>query len=97
MPKPRSSINLGISKEATCLLILRHPEYRWHELNAGFYLEQENLSSGCQEKISSCQDSKIESIDAWHGGGNFRSSEEVSVMEMERREVVIRFLFMDEN
>jgi hypothetical protein len=34
---------------------------------------------------------KKESIDARHRGGNFRSSEEVLVMRMERREVVIRF------
>jgi len=40
---------------------------------------------------------KRESTEAWHGGGNFRSSEEVLVMRMERREVVIRFLIMDEN
>jgi hypothetical protein len=40
---------------------------------------------------------KKESTDAWHGGGNFRSSDEVLVMRMERREVVIQFLIMDEN
>jgi hypothetical protein len=40
---------------------------------------------------------KKESIDARHGGRNFRSSDEVLVMRMERREVVIQFLIMDEN
>jgi hypothetical protein len=40
---------------------------------------------------------KKESTDACHRGGNFRSSDEVPVMGMERRGVVIQFLFMEEN
>jgi hypothetical protein len=37
------------------------------------------------------QPHKRESTDAAYRGGRFRSSEEVSVMEMERREPVIQF------
>jgi hypothetical protein len=40
---------------------------------------------------------KKESIDARHRGGNFRISDEVLVMRMERREVVIQFLIINEN
>ncbi|MEO5995806.1 MAG: hypothetical protein ABIN89_03720 [Chitinophagaceae bacterium] len=40
---------------------------------------------------------KKKSTDAWHRGGNFRSSEEVPVMGMERRGVVIQFLFIEVN
>jgi hypothetical protein len=77
--------------------MLRHPAYRRRELDTGVYREQENLSPEWQEKISSCKDSKIESIDDRHRGRSLRSSEEVLVMGMERRKAVIRLLFMDEN
>lgn len=33
---------------------------------------------------------KIESTEAWHGGGTSRSSEEVSVMEMEPRGCIVQ-------
>ena len=77
--------------------MLRHPAYRQRDLSRGISGEQENLSSECQEKISSCKDSKIESIDDWHRDRSLCSSVEVPVMGMERREAVIKFLFMDEN
>ena len=77
--------------------MLRHPAYRRRELNTGVYREQENLSPECQEKISSCKDSKIESIDDRHRDRSLCSSEEVPIMGMERREAVIRLLFMNEN
>ena len=89
MSKPRYNIAFGISKKVTCLLFLRHPAYRWHELNTGFYMERENLSTGCKGKISSWCTSKIERTEASHGGGTSRSSEEVLVMRMERRGCII--------
>jgi hypothetical protein len=42
-------------------------------------------------------DSKIESIDGWHGGRSLRSTEEVPVMGMEGREAVIWLLVINEN
>lgn len=35
---------LGISLEATCLLIKWQPAYRWHEIKIGFIAEQRNLN-----------------------------------------------------
>jgi hypothetical protein len=77
--------------------LLRHPAYRRRELNTGVYREQEKLSPEWQEKISSCKDSEIESIDDWHRGRSLRSSDKDPVMEAERKEAVIKFLFIDEN
>lgn len=90
MSEPMSSSTIGKSMEGSCLLTMRHPEYRWHELNTGVCLEQENLSSRCKGKTSSSGHCKRESTDAWHGGGTLRSSEEGSVMELERRGRIIK-------
>lgn len=78
-------------------MLLRHPAYRQHDLNTGDCREQENLSPEWEEKISSCQDSEIESIDDRHRGRSLRSSDEAPVMGVERREAVIKLLIMDEN
>ena len=77
--------------------MLRHPAYRRRELNTGVCREQENLSPEWEEKISSCKDSEIESIDDRHRGRSLCRSDEAPVMGMERREAVIRFLIMEEN
>lgn len=90
MSEPMSSIVIGISMGGTCLLPMRHPAHRRHELGTGFCLEQENLSSRCKGKTSSSRYCKRESTEAWHGGGTPRSSEEVPVMGMERRGCIIR-------
>ncbi|WPU92979.1 hypothetical protein SNE25_15330 [Mucilaginibacter sabulilitoris] len=47
MSKPGNSSDPGTSKAGTCLLALRHPVYKWHELNTGFCMERENLSPSC--------------------------------------------------
>jgi hypothetical protein len=39
---------------------------------------------------------KSESTDAEHRGGPIRSSDEVSVMEMERRDWIVRLSLMDQ-
>jgi len=44
MSKPECNIVSGKSKKITCLPLLRHPAYRWHDLNTGIYTERENLS-----------------------------------------------------
>ncbi len=90
MSKPKSSIVIGISSKATCLLLLWHPAYRYREFITGVCMERENLSSRWQEKTSSNRHCKRESIEAWHGGGTSRSSEEASVMGVERRGSIIQ-------
>src|SRR5680860_681984 len=90
MSKPRSSIVIGISSKDTCLLLLWHPAYRQREFITGVRTERKNLSSRCQEKTSSKSNCKRESIEAWHGGGTFRSSVEASVMGVERRGSIIQ-------
>jgi len=97
MSKPKTTIFFGRNSKVTCLLLLWHPAYRRRGLTKGVYMERENLSSQCEEKTSSKRHCKKESTDVRHGGGNFRSSDEVLVMRMERRGVVIWFLIMDEN
>ncbi|WP_262248436.1 endo-1,4-beta-xylanase [Parapedobacter soli] len=89
MSEPMSSGTTGISMEGTCVLSMRHPAYRRHELNTGLCSEQENLSWRWQGKTPSGGHRKGESTDASHGGGTLRSSEEVPVMGMERRGRII--------
>ncbi|WP_236981106.1 hypothetical protein [Membranihabitans maritimus] len=85
MSKLKSSSIFRKSSEATCLLSLWHPAYRQRDLITGDCVERENLSSRCKEKTSSKRHYERESIEACHGGGTFRSSEETSVMGVERR------------
>ncbi len=89
MSEPMSTIVIGKSMEGTCLLSMRHPAYRRHELSTGFCSEQENLSRRCEGKTPSGGHRKGESTDAPHGGGTPRSSDEVPVMGMERRRRII--------
>ena len=86
MSKLKSNINFGISKEETCLLLLRHTAYRRGEFITDVYMQRENLSS----KSPSNGDFKGESTDTWHGGGTSRSSVEVAVMAVERRGSIVR-------
>jgi hypothetical protein len=102
MSKPKSSSVIGKSSKVTCLravlpfgrqaclLLLWHPAYRQREFITGVRTERKNLSSRWQEKTSSNSNYKRESIDAWHGGGTSRSSEEASVMGVERRGSIIK-------
>ena len=51
------NIVIGISKMGTCLLILRHPEYRWHELNKRLLLGTgEPVARMLRENIKIVQD-----------------------------------------
>jgi len=43
----------GISSETTYLLSERHPAQRRRDQDTGFYVERENLSSGCKGRRSS--------------------------------------------
>ena len=83
--KPGLDVCPGISLEATWLLTRRQSAYRSQEHNTGICKEQENLRPWCKEKNPSESNDKDESIDAGHRGGVTRSSDEISVMEAERR------------
>ena len=89
MSKLKSSIIFKKSVAGACLLAMRHPVYRRRDLITGDCAERENLSSRWEEKISSKRHCERESIEAWHGDGTSRSSEEALVMSVERRGSVI--------
>lgn len=79
----------GKSLSGTCLLYRQRPAYRWRESILGYCVElREPVVSMIREK-SKGLNSKDESTDAKNRGGSVCSSEEVSVMEMERRGWVI--------
>ncbi|UIP93239.1 hypothetical protein JSQ73_002785 [Wolbachia endosymbiont of Anopheles demeilloni] len=62
-----------------------HPSYRWYEPISGYCVElREPVVSMIREKFKELN-SKEESTDAKNRGGLACSSEEVFVMEMERR------------
>ena len=67
------------------LLAGRHPAYRQHERNTGFYTERGNLSSRCEGSGVKHRNCKRLSTDARHRGRWSRSSDEASVMGVERR------------
>ena len=74
-----------ISKQDTWLLCLWHPAYRRREPNLGLNTElQEPVALMSREKINS-QERRDQSTKAKHWGGSICSSDEVSVMGMERR------------
>lgn len=89
MSKLKSNSIFKKSIVGACLRAMRHPVYRGRDLTTGVCAERENLSSRWEEKISSKSDCKRESIEAWHGGGTSRISDEALVMSVERRGSVI--------
>jgi len=48
-------------------------------------------------KSTSRRTGKRESTDEWHGGRTIRSSDEAPVMDVDRRDCIIWFLFIHEN
>ncbi len=67
----------------------RHPACRWREAQPGFCTERENLAGDAKGKGASGYHRETESTDAPERGGLPRSSDEGSVMELERRGRVI--------
>ena len=63
----------------------RHPAYRRREARPGSGMERENLAGDDKGKGASGWNREAESTDAPERGGLPRSSEEGSVMELERR------------
>jgi hypothetical protein len=70
------------------ILTERHPAYRWREAQPGSCKERENLAGDAKGKGPSGPNRKAESTDAPERGGLLRSSEEATVMVVERRGVI---------
>ena len=66
-----------------------HPACRWREAQLGSCTERENLAGDAKGKGASGYHREAESTDAPERGGLPRSSDEGSVMELERRGRVI--------
>ena len=89
MSKPRVDPTFGISSVDVLILTERHPACRWREAQPGSCKERENLAGDAKGKGPSGPNRKAESTDAPERGGLPRSSDEGSVMGLERRGWVI--------
>jgi hypothetical protein len=89
LSKPRSPSSLGISLEDTCLLSRWQPVYRRHELNTGFDRERENLAFDAKGNDKRLPPQGRIPMQRSRGGA-IRSSDEVLVMRMERRDGVVQ-------
>jgi hypothetical protein len=85
MSKPRGDPSCGISSEDVLIPAERHPACRQREARSGFGMERENLAGDGKGKGASGSNREAKSTDAPERGGLLRSSEEGSVMELERR------------
>ena len=89
MSKPRVDPTFGISSEDVLIPTERHPACRQREARSGSGTERENLAGDGKGKGASGSNCEAESTDAPERGGLPRSSEEGSVMGLERRGRVI--------
>ena len=89
MSKPGVDPSSGISSGDVLILPERHPACRRREVQPGSCAERENLAGDGKGKGASGSNREAESTDAPARGGLLRSSDEVGVMPMERREQVI--------
>src|SRR4249920_775606 len=89
MSKPRVDPTFGISSVDVLILTERHPACRRREAQPGSYKERENLAGDAKGKGASGSNREAESTDAPERGGLPRSSDEGSVMGLERRGRVI--------
>ena len=78
----------GISPEVTCLPTGRQPVYRRHDLDSGSCMERGNLFSDAKGNPQAVTTVR-ENTNAGNRDGAARSSDEASVMEVERRSCVI--------
>ena len=85
MSKPGGDPSSGISSEDVLIPTERHPACRQREARSGFGTERENLTGDAKGKGASGSNREAESTDAPERGGLPRSSDEGSVMELERR------------
>ena len=89
MSKPGASHSSGISSGDDLILPEWHPAYRRREAQPGSCTERENLTGDAKGKGTSGYHREAESTDAPARGGLPRSSDEGSVMGLERRGQVI--------
>src|SRR5258708_17856312 len=89
MPKPGADPSPGISLGDALRLPKRHPACRRREAQSGSGTERENLAGDAKGKSTSGSHREAESTDAPERGGLPRSSDEASVMLVERRGQVI--------
>src|SRR4029434_7007955 len=89
MSEPRGGTSFGISSEDVLIPTERHPACRRREARPGFGMERENLTGDAKGKGTSGSNREAESTDAPERVGLPRSSDEGSVMELERRGRVI--------
>jgi hypothetical protein len=89
MSEPRVGPTFGISSGDVLRLPERHPACRWREAQLGSCMERENLADDAKGKGASGDHREAESTDASVRGGLPRSSDESSVMALERRGRVI--------
>jgi len=85
MSKPGADPSSGISLGDVLRLSKRHPACRRREAQPGSCTERENLAGDAKGKGTSGSNCEAESTDAPERGGLPRSSDEASVMLVERR------------
>src|SRR6478672_8454864 len=85
MSKPGADPSSGISLGDALRLPKRHPACRRREARPGSCMERENLAGDAKGKGASGYNREAESTDAPERGGLPRSSDEDSVMGLERR------------
>src|SRR5260221_2630766 len=85
MSKPGGDPSSGISLGGVLRRPKRHPACRRREAQPGSCMERENLAGDAKGKGTSGSNCEAESTDAPERGGLPRSSDEASVMLVERR------------
>ena len=90
MPKPGDCHSSGISLGDVLRLPKRHPAWRRREARPGFRMERENLFSDVKGQATSGSKREGESTEAEDGDGAARSSDEGSVMGLERGGCVVQ-------
>src|SRR5271169_5935480 len=84
MSKPGGDPSSGISLGDVLRRPKRHPACRRREARPGFRTERENLFSDAKGQVTSGSNREGESTEAGRRDGAARSSDEGSVMELER-------------
>ena len=90
MSEPGGDPSSGISSGDALILPERHPACRRREARPGFRMERENLFSDVKGQATSGSNREGESTEAEHRDGAARSSDEGSVMGLERGGCVVQ-------
>ncbi len=90
MSEPGADPSSGISLGDALILPKRHPACRRREARPGCRMERENLFSDVKGQATSGSNREGESTEAERRDGAARSSDEGSVMELERGGCVVQ-------